>query len=144
MPRSHETQSPNTQTPDNQAQENATDPWNVFYNDVIQYAWEPALRFTLDGEGAPKRCKRRICRMSGSCHIAPRDGEPLDCGGGVSLETVRRACEHICFLYVMAWGFIEGLGISSPGFAGFLLGMDIRPPSQENRDDRKDKVDAAE
>ena len=82
-------------------------PWEELDDELLQYAWQPALRFALDCEHAAQRCRRRGCKLSGRCLATVRDGHPLDCGGGLSDETLAKACGHVLFGYAMLRRFCQ-------------------------------------
>ena len=87
-----------------------TDPWDEIYDELVRYAWQPALRFALDGDGAPRRCGRRACKLAGECCMNFVEGQPLACGGGLSDETLRNACNHILFGLIMVRRISEDVG----------------------------------
>ncbi len=83
--------------------------WDDFSSELLRFAWQPALRFALDWERAAERCPRRRCKLAGGCRMAVRDGETLDCGGGLSDETLSRAGGHALFGCAMLVRFFEQL-----------------------------------
>jgi hypothetical protein len=64
--------------------------------------FQDALRFALDSEKAASRCARRGCRTGRACQIRVKDGERLDCGAGVSDETLVLAAKLALFAHT-AW-----------------------------------------
>lgn len=84
-------------------------PWDQFSDELLRYAWQPALRFALDCDHAAERCHRRACKLSGKCRMAVRDGMPLDCGGDLSEEVLARASGHVLFGCAMLRRFFEDL-----------------------------------
>jgi hypothetical protein len=88
--------------------------WREFYDDVATFAWLPALRFALGADGAPGRCSRRGCRLSGKCHLAG-DGGELACGAGLPDETMVAAVNHVLFAIMVLRFVLEDLqGLKPP------------------------------
>lgn len=75
-------------------------------DDLLVWAWQPALRMALDAHGAPTRCRRRACRMAGECRMTVKEGAPLDCGGGLTDETIMTACVAVQFGSMMVQRFV--------------------------------------
>ena len=69
---------------------------------IVPDIWPEALRFALDAEGAPGRCRRRACRKAGACQLHGGDGAPLSCAGGISDDAVRAASLAAIFGGVVA------------------------------------------
>jgi hypothetical protein len=129
-----------TRSPAKQSQDTQADPWDEFYDDLIQYAWQPALRFTLDGDHAAERCQRRACRVAGRCCITPKEGEPLNCGGGrPSDEVMLQVCRSLLFSCIVARRLFEDLGFKLPPPIGINLLGDASPVAQPASRRRKAK-----
>ena len=75
--------------------------------DIVATAlWENALRFACDLDQASARCKRRECAKAGGCAQKWTEGEPLDCGGGISPEVVKTAAGLALFASAMVIQFV--------------------------------------
>jgi hypothetical protein len=79
----------------------------AFCETFQQAAWQSALRFVADLEGAPQRCTRRACRKEGSCRLEWEEGTPVTCGGGMTTEMIVRASTHAYFAALMAVAHVE-------------------------------------
>lgn len=64
--------------------------------------WVDALRFAQDMQQSSSRCGRRGCRQSSSCQMKFREGESLNCGAGLSEETIGLASALALFGGLMA------------------------------------------
>ena len=96
----------------------ATYPWEEFYSDLASHAWQPALRWALSADRAAERCGRRTCKLAGECRVTLREGEPIDCGGGLSDETLASASGHVLFGCIMVRRFAEDIGLLPPAGPG--------------------------
>lgn len=96
------------------ANQTAAYPWEEFYGDLASHAWQPALRWALSADHAAERCGRRTCKVAGECRVTVCEGEPIDCGGGLSDETLASACNHVLFGCIMVRRFAEDIGLLPP------------------------------
>jgi hypothetical protein len=56
-----------------------------------------AVRIAQEYDGAPKRCPRRTCRKSGSCHVRAGEEGP-DCAAGMPDHVSEQAGLMLVFL----------------------------------------------
>ncbi|WP_312798064.1 hypothetical protein [Tianweitania sp.] len=75
---------------------------DFFHEEIDPRLWQDALRFALDEQGASERCPRRGCRAARSCQLRFKAGTPLDCGAGLSDETLKLAIQLTLFSH-LAW-----------------------------------------
>ena len=108
-------------------------PWEEFSDQLLRYAWQPALRFVLDRDHAAGRCRRRGCKLAGQCRMTVRDDEPLDCGGGVSDETLAAASRHVLFGCAMVRRFCEDFDLAPARLAVDDGESEALPPVSRRR-----------
>ena len=78
-----------------------------FVDAVAVYAWQPALRLVQRADNAVERCSRRLCRLSGRCHLTVSEGKPPRCGAGVSDEALSAAASHLVLACTTMFNLIE-------------------------------------
>ena len=71
--------------------------YDTFLENVDPLLWQDALRFALDARKAAERCPRRGCRTARACQLRLKPGTPLDCGAGLSDETLVEAARLALF-----------------------------------------------
>ena len=85
---------------------------DFFHDDIDPRLWQDALRFALDAEKASERCSRRGCRAAGGCQLRFKAGTPLDCGAGLSDETLKLAVQLALFGHLACferwWAYLTG------------------------------------
>lgn len=81
---------------------------DAFYDVLLDFAWQPAVRMACDIEGASARCGRRACRTASRCTMSCAEGEPIACGGTtVGEETVLAAAAMAHFGCLMTMRYLH-------------------------------------
>ncbi len=99
---------------------------DAFRDRFASMAWQPALRMASNSAGAPARCPRRMCSLSGECHLSTE--LPLACGGGLQDDTQERAADMVAFAYIMVQQlmrqFVRELPQIADGICKFIDDLD--------------------
>lgn len=88
--------------------------------------WQPAVRFAMDIDGAPERCRRRVCRKAGECRLRAVAGQPVDCGGNSSPENLAVAAGLARFAAAMVADHIEDYIFGGPFCVGLAASLGRR------------------
>jgi hypothetical protein len=91
MPKTKDSAKPENGVMAANAEQPSAEPRIDFYNELIEHFWQDALRAAFTSSGALERCRRRSCKLAGSCQVIHTPGKPVDCGGGEPEAAVEKA-----------------------------------------------------
>jgi hypothetical protein len=85
-----------------QITEDEDGPYSITYGRCfprsIRFLIGEAMRIAGDADGAPSRCRQKVCRKSGKCHFkVNREGDGF-CGGGITQDMKDKAVLMLYFL----------------------------------------------
>ena len=92
-----------------------------------------AMRFALTNDGAPARCRRKICHRQGGCHFVIDAAGDGVCSGGISQAAIDQAALMLAFLNALGRAKVgKGAGFADLELDGEMRQMAAaRKPSLE-------------